>query len=56
MSRHMVICLALLGIGVVAVAAGATGAWVVLPIVGCMLMMGWMMWAMGGMRNGGNKH
>jgi hypothetical protein len=48
----MWVCVALLGVGMVAVMVGATGTWVVLPLVGCMLMMGVMMWMMGGMGHG----
>ena len=55
MSKYMWVCVALLGVGMVAVMVGATGTWVVLPLVGCMLMMGVMMWMMGGMGHGGDK-
>ena len=54
MSKHMTVCLALVGIGVIAVAGGIGGTWLLLPLVGCMLMMGWMMWMMG-MGGGGDR-
>ena len=53
MSTHMAICIALVGVGAALLLAGVTGGWVVLPLVGCMLMMGVMMWMMmGGMGHG----
>ena len=56
MSTHMAICVGLIGVGAVLLFAGVTGAWLVLPLVGCMLMMGMMMWMMmGGMGHGGDK-
>jgi hypothetical protein len=56
MSKHMIVCVALIGVGVVLLLAGVTGAWVFLPLLGCMLMMGMMMWMMmGGMRHGDRK-
>ena len=55
MSTHMIACLALIGVGAVLLVAGVTGAWVLLPLLGCMAMMGMMMWMMGGMRHGDKK-
>lgn len=55
MSTHMIACIALIGVGAILLTAGVTGAWILLPLLGCMLMMGWMMWAMGGMGHGGDK-
>jgi hypothetical protein len=51
----MAICFGLLGAGVLLVVAGVTGVWVLLPLVGCMLMMGMMMWIMGGSGHVGDK-
>jgi hypothetical protein len=55
MSTHMIACIALIGLGAVLLVAGVTGAWVLLPLLGCMLMMGWMMWMMGGMGHADKK-
>jgi len=44
-SSHMLICVLLLVVGVVLL-AGGVGAAAFLPLVGCMLMMGVMMWMM----------
>ncbi len=37
------------------VVAGVTGAWIILFLVPCMLMMGMMMWMMGGMGHGSDS-
>jgi hypothetical protein len=43
-------------VGILLAAGGVTGASVFLPFVGCMLMMGMMVWMMfGGMGHGGDK-
>ena len=55
MSTHMIACIALIGLGAVMLVAGVTGAWILLPLFGCMLMMGWMMSMMGGMGHGDKK-
>jgi hypothetical protein len=56
MSRHMAICVGLIGLGILLAAAGVSGAWVFLPFVGCMLMMGMMVWMMvGGTGHGRDK-
>lgn len=56
MSTHMAICIGLIGVGGLLLMAGVTGAWVFLPLVGCMLMMGVMMWmVVGGMGHRGDK-
>jgi uncharacterized membrane protein len=52
MSTRLIACVALIGVGAVLLVAGATGARVVLPLLGCVLMMGWMMWMMVGMGHG----
>jgi uncharacterized membrane protein len=52
MSTRMIACVVLIGVGAVLLVAGVTGAWVVLPLLGCVLMMGWMMWMMVGMGHG----
>ena len=53
MSGHMAMCFGLIGVGAVLLLAGVTGAWLLLPLVGCMVMMGMMMWMMmGGMGHG----
>jgi putative membrane protein len=59
MSTRMMACVAVLGLGVIVLAAGVAGAWVVLPLLGCVLMMGGMMWMMGGGMGhgrGGSSH
>ncbi len=56
MGAMMWICVGLVAVAVLAIVAGVTGAWIVLFLVPCMLMMGMMMWMMmGGMGHGGNK-
>lgn len=55
MSTHMIACIAVIGLGGILLVAGVTGAWVLLPLLGCMLMMGWMMWMIGGMGHGDKK-
>lgn len=47
----MIVCIGLVGVGVILLTAGVNGAWILLPVLGCMLMM----WTMGGMRHGGDK-
>ena len=49
-TSHMLICVALVVAGVALLSAGA-GAATALPLLGCMLMMGAMLWMMG--RRGG---
>ena len=50
---HMLVCAALLAVGVLLLATGAGGGGLaVLPFLGCALMMGAMMWMM--MRPGRN--
>lgn len=44
-SSHMLLCAVLLVVGVVLFASGV-GAFVVLPLLACVLMMGGMMWMM----------
>jgi peptidoglycan/LPS O-acetylase OafA/YrhL len=46
--KMMWICVALIAVAAVLLVAGVTGAWVILFIVPCMLMMGMMMWMMMG--------
>jgi hypothetical protein len=56
MSNHMMVCLALVGVAAVLLIAGVSGAWVLLPVLGCTLMMGAMMWMMmRGMSHGDKK-
>ena len=56
MSKHLIACVALIGLGAVLLVAGVTEAWLVLPLLGCMLMMGMMIWMMvGGMGHGDRK-
>lgn len=50
-SWHMLVCLALVGAGFALVATGA-GAFAVVPVAACALMMGAMVWMM--MRGGGD--
>lgn len=50
-SWHMLLCAAVIAAGVVLVASGA-GALAVVPLIGCALMMGAMVWMM--MRGGGS--
>ena len=50
----MWICVALIGAVVATIAVGLGGSWVILPLVGCVAMMGMMMWMMmGGKGHGG---
>lgn len=51
----MFACIALAGLGGILLVAGMTGAWVLLPFLGCMLMMGSMVWMMAGMGHGDKK-
>lgn len=48
---HMLLCVAFVAAGIALVAAGV-GALAVVPVIGCALMMGAMMWMM--MRGGGS--
>ena len=55
---HIWMCVALVVVALVLVLSTGSGAFVVLPFLGCMLMMGAMMWMMmGGMggRGGGGS-
>ena len=52
MGKHMIACLALVGVGIILAVGGVTGSWILLPALACMVMMGWMVWAMGG----GHRH
>ena len=55
---HIWMCVALVVVALVLVLATGSGAYFVLPALGCMLMMGAMMWMMmGGMggRGGGSN-
>lgn len=56
MSTHMMVCVGLIALGVVLAIAGVTGTWLALPFIGCMLMMGMMVWMMMGMGHGGGDH
>jgi hypothetical protein len=49
--HHIAICAGLVGVGIVLVAAGAE-AFVFIPALACMLMMGMMVWMM--VRAGGH--
>ena len=54
---HIWMCVAVVAVALVLVFATGSGAWFVLPFLGCALMMGAMMWMMmGGMggRGGGS--
>jgi hypothetical protein len=46
-AMHLLMCAPMLVIAVIAIASGA-GIGLLLPVIGCMLMMGMMMGAMGG--------
>jgi hypothetical protein len=55
MGTMMWVCVAGAAVAVLAIVAGVTGAWIILFLVPCMLMMGMMMWMMGGLGRGGDK-
>ena len=55
MGTMMWVCIALAAVAVLAIVAGVTGAWIVLFLVPCMLMMGMMMWMMVGSGHGHSK-
>lgn len=46
MGTGMWICVGLIGVAVVALAVGLSGSWIILPLIGCVAMMGMMMWMM----------
>jgi len=47
---HMWLCAAVVAVALVLVLATGSGAWALLPLLGCAVMMGAMMWMMmGGM-------
>jgi len=53
--KHLLMCAPMLVIGLVLLAGGA-GVGALLPLVGCMAMMGAMMWMMmGGMGGSGDR-
>ena len=45
-ANHMRVCIGLLAVALLFVAAGGSGAWLFLPAAACMLMMGVMVWTM----------
>lgn len=51
---HMSMCVALVVVALVFVLSTGSAAFFVLPVLGCMLMMGAMMWMMMGGRGGGS--
>ena len=52
--KHLAMCSPMLVIGVILIIGGAGALGVILPVLGCVLMMGMMMWMMVGMaRHGG---
>jgi hypothetical protein len=53
-TSHMWICGAFIGIAVVVVALGGS-AWILIPALGCMAMMGAMMWMMMRMGSGNGR-
>ena len=53
LSRRMWICIALVAVAAMALIAGLSGGWIVLPLLGCAAMMGVMVWMMGGRGHGG---
>lgn len=55
--KHLAMCSPMLVIGVVLIIGGAGALGVILPVLGCMLMMGMMMWMMGhGMSHAAHHH
>ena len=48
MSTHMTLCVGLIVLGVVLVAAGASGTFLLVPLLACVAMMGMMVWMMMG--------
>jgi hypothetical protein len=50
----MWMCAAVVAVALVLVVATGSGAWFVLPLLACGLMMGAMMWMMMGGRGGGS--
>ena len=46
MASHMRICIGLLAVALLLVAAGGSGAWLFVPAAACMVMMGLMVWTM----------
>jgi hypothetical protein len=62
MGTGMWICVGLIGVGligvaVVALAVGLSGSWIILPLIGCVAMMGMMMWMMmRGMGHSGSQN
>jgi hypothetical protein len=53
---HIWMCVALVVVALVLVASTGSGTFFVLPLLGCMLMMGAMMWMMMGGRGAGSGH
>jgi hypothetical protein len=52
--KHMWVCAAMVVVALIAVAVTGKGVYL-LPALGCVLMMGAMMWMMGGMSGKGGR-
>jgi hypothetical protein len=51
--KHLAMCSPMFVVAAILIAGGVNAFVAVLPVVGCMLMMGLMMWAMGHGHSGG---
>lgn len=55
MGSWMWVCVALAAAAVMAIAVSVSGTWIILPLIGCLAMLGMMMWMMMGTGHRGEK-